>query len=109
MKLYGIGTCDTCRKAMAALRRAGHDPRLHDVRKTPLGASDLARFHQEFGDRLINRRSATWRGLGTEERAEAPLDLLRRYPVLMKRPLIEDAGKLYLGWDEGVRAALLGP
>jgi arsenate reductase-like glutaredoxin family protein len=44
--------------------------------------------------------------LSEEERAGEPLDLLRAHPALMKRPLIERDGELFLGWDQNTKAAL---
>ena len=70
MKLYGIKTCDTCRKALKALPEA----EFVDVRATPLERADLERFLEAFGGALVNTRSTTWRGLSEEERAADPLD-----------------------------------
>ena len=103
MKLYGLKNCDTCRKALRALG----DAELVDVRETPLDAATRARFVETFGDRIVNTRSTTWRGLSEEERAADPVALLAAHPAVMKRPVIEDGGTLYLGWDAGVRSALL--
>ena len=102
MQLYGIKTCDTCRKAAKALGVA-----LHDVRADPLGDNDLARFLDAFGADLVNTRSTTWRGLSDDQRARPPLELLRDHPTLMKRPVIDKDGVLYLGWGAGVRDALV--
>lgn len=107
MNVYGLKACDTCRKAVKALTAAGHDARLVDVRDTPLDPGRLSRFHGAFGDRLVNTRSTTWRELPETERAGEPLDLIARHPALMKRPVIEHGDALYLGWDAGVRSALL--
>jgi len=107
MRVYGLKACDTCRKAMRALTAAGHDAVLVDTRAEPLDAARLDAFLEAFGDRLVNTRSTTWRGLSEAERAESPEALLARHPALMKRPVIEAGGKLYLGWDDGVRSALL--
>ncbi len=69
--------------------------------------SDLrARALAEFGAALVNTRSTTWRGLSEEERARPAEDLLVAHPALMKRPLIESGGQLYLGWGKDVQAAL---
>ncbi|KMW56279.1 ArsC family protein [Candidatus Rhodobacter oscarellae] len=57
---------------------------------------------------MINTRSTTWRGLTETERAGEPIALLKAHPTLMKRPVIDDNGALYLGWDKAVQAALLG-
>ncbi|MHC0054372.1 ArsC/Spx/MgsR family protein [Actibacterium sp. D379-3] len=108
MHLYGLKNCDTCRKALKALASAGHTVRFTDVRADGLTQADLQRFLAEFGADLVNRRSTTWRRLSEDERAADPLALLAAHPALMKRPVIEADGALWLGWDKDVQAALLG-
>ena len=108
MNIYALKTCDTCRKAIRALQAAGHDLRITDVRADGVSPEDRARFLEVFGDALINRASATWRGLSEAERARDAADLLVAHPTLMKRPVIDDRGKLYLGWKADVQKALLG-
>ena len=63
MILYGIPTCDTCRKAQKALVAAGHEITFRDVRAAPLTAAERAEFLSAFGDSLLNRASTTWRAL----------------------------------------------
>ncbi len=108
MHLYGLKTCDSCRAALKALRATGRQVGFTDLRAEGISAEDLARFHAAFGAALINRRSTTWRGLSESERASDPLHLLAAHPTLMKRPVIEVDGTLYLGWGPDQRAALLG-
>ena len=108
MRIYALKTCDTCKKAIKALQAAGHELRVTDVRADGVSAQDRARFLEAFGDALINRASTTWRGLSEAERARDPADLLAEHPTLMKRPVIEDGSKLYLGWKADVQKALLG-
>lgn len=104
MTLYGLKTCDTCRKALKALN--GVD--FVDVRAQGVPGDVLARAHATFGAKLVNTASTTWRGLSEAERARDPLDLLRDHPSLMKRPLIvAQDGTMYLGWGKDVQAALL--
>lgn len=104
MKLYGLKTCDTCRKALRALPQAG----FVDVRAEGVPADVLERAHAILGDKLLNTASTTWRGLSDAERARDPLSLLAAHPTLMKRPLIAaQDGTFYLGWGKDVQAALL--
>jgi arsenate reductase len=108
VKVYGLRNCDTCRKTIRSLEDAGREAVLLDIRETPLDDATRARFLEAFGDRLVNTRSTTWRGLSEAERAEPPLDLLAAHPALMKRPVIEEGeGRLYLGWDATVKSSLL--
>ncbi len=105
MKLYGLKTCDTCRKALKALPKAD----FVDVRADGVPDDVLELAHATFGAKLVNTASTTWRGLSEAERARDPLDLLRAHPALMKRPLIKaQDGTLYLGWGKDVQAALAG-
>ena len=83
MTLYGLKTCDTCRKAIKALPGVT----FVDVRADGVPADVLARAHA---------------------RARDPLALLAEHPALMKRPLIvADDGQMYLGWGKDVQAALV--
>ena len=105
MTLYGLKTCDTCRKALKALP----DTDFVDVRKDGVPDDVLALAHATFGAKLVNTASTTWRGLSEEDRARDPLDLLRAHPALMKRPLIKaQDGTLYLSWGMDVQTALAG-
>jgi arsenate reductase len=102
MKLYGLKSCDACRKALKSIPDAG----FIDVREDGVPAATLDRAYQRFGASLLNTRSTTWRGLSEVERARPPLELLTDHPTLMKRPLIEVGDALYLGWGEDVRVDL---
>ena len=104
MILYGLKTCDTCRKVLKSLEGIT----FRDVRTDGVPGDVRTRALAAFGENLLNRRSTTWRGLSDADRAQAPEILLSQHPTLMKRPLIEAEGRLYLGWDENVQAALLG-
>lgn len=107
MILYGIPTCDTCKKALKALAAAGHDVAFRDIRADPLSEAELTEFLSEFGDALVNRKSTTWRGLSDWLRNSEPEAQLAAHPTLMKRPVIRAGGRLHLGWDDTVRAALI--
>ncbi|GAA6200522.1 ArsC/Spx/MgsR family protein [Aquicoccus sp. SU-CL01552] len=102
MILYGLKTCDTCRKALKSLP----DARFVDVRAEGVPEAVLRAAFDQFGKDLLNTRSTTWRGLDESERARDPLELLTDHPTLMKRPLIDAEGTLHLGWGPQVRAGL---
>lgn len=102
MHLYGLKNCDTCRKALKSLP----DATLVDVRAEGVPADILARAYEKFGAALLNTRSTTWRQLPEKERARPALDLLTDHPTLMKRPLINRDGELFLSWSKDVQAAL---
>lgn len=77
-----------------------------DVQKDPLTDAERMSLVAEFGDRIINRASLTWRGMSEEERAADPVVMLGAKPSVMKRPAII-AGDLRLsGWTANVKRAL---
>jgi len=106
--LYGIPTCDTCRKARKTLESNGLEVRFRDVRADPLARADIARFFAVFGPDLLNTRSTTWRALSDGARSRDPIDLLIEHRTLMKRPVIESKSALTLGWDASAQTAHLG-
>ena len=108
MKIYHLKTCDTCRKAIKALRAAGHDPELHDVRADGLDAATIATLETGLGyEALVNKKSTTWRGLSDDQKSgltrESAIALLAENPTLMKRPVIENDGELTVGWTKTVQ------
>ncbi len=106
MIVYGISTCDTTKKAIKALEAAGHAVTFRDVRATPLTEAEIDRLVSAFGDRLINKQSTTYRAFGEFLRASDPEAQIAAQPTVMKRPVIEASGALWLGWDEVVQQAL---
>lgn len=106
MKLYGIKSCDTCRKALKSLTASGQTVEFVDIRATPLSTEQIAEFLAAFGPALVNTRSTTWRELDAKTHEHAPDALLAAHPTLMKRPVIE-AETLHLGWGKDVQSALL--
>jgi len=92
--IYGLKNCDTCRKALKALP----DATLVDVRADGIPQELLAKAYETFGEKLLNTRSTTWRGLDETQRTLPPLDLIAVHPALMKRPLIAAGETLFLGW-----------
>lgn len=104
--VHGLKACDTTRAAMKALRSDGAV--LVDLRDTPVGRATLQDWLGRLGPGLLNRASTTWRELAETEREEDPLDLMERYPAIIKRPVIEADGRLTLGWSPRVRSDWLG-
>lgn len=101
--LYGLKNCDTCRKSMKSLDGVV----FVDVREDGVPQSLLEAAYEKFGAALANTRSTTWRNMSEEERAKPVLELIGEHPTLMKRPLIERDGQLYLGWGKDTQAAFV--
>lgn len=100
--IYGLRNCDTCRKA----RKALPDAAFRDIRDDPLSVEEIRAFLAQFGERLLNRASTTWRSLSEPERQNPPEALLAAHPALMKRPVIRVGDILYLGWGPDIRRAM---
>jgi Spx/MgsR family transcriptional regulator len=107
MKLYGIPNCDTVKKARSWL--ASHDIafEFHDFKKQGLSAEVVQRWLQQATqEQLVNRKGLTWRGLPEEQKQAicsdaAALELMLEKTSVIKRPLLEQDGKLlHLGFDD---------
>ncbi|MCZ2498296.1 arsenate reductase [Xylophilus sp. Kf1] len=113
--LYGIPQCDTVKKARAWLTLHGSEHRFHDFRKDGLEAGAVERWYRAVGERLINRRGTTWRGLdaATQAGAETPAGaqaLALAYPALIKRPVVEwPDGAITVGFDPVIWADRTAP
>ena len=108
MILYGIPTCDTCKKAIKAIQAAGKEVTFRDIRANPLSEAEIARIVTEFGDRAINKTSPTYRSFSDFLRESEPEAQIAAQPTVMKRPVIQDGDQWTVGWDEAVQANILG-
>ena len=104
MILYGLSTCDTTKKALKALQRAGKDVVFRDVRAQPLTRAEIDAIITEFGDRAVNKQSTTYRGFSDFLRESEADAQIAAQPTVMKRPIIQDGATWYLGWDEAIEA-----
>ena len=104
MILYGLSTCDTTKKALKALQRAGKDVVFRDVRAQPLTSAEIDAIITEFGDRAVNKQSTTYRGFSDFLRESDADAQIVAQPTVMKRPILQDGATWYLGWDEAIEA-----
>ena len=100
LTVYGLKSCDACRKARKAL--AGREHRFHDLREDGLDGAMLDRWIGAVGwEALLNRRSTTWRALDDAEKAGLDAGrargLMLAHPTLVKRPVIDDGGRVTVG------------
>ena len=112
MKLFGIKTCDTCRKALKALEAAGKPVTFVDLRADGFSEADLDRWLNALGwESLLNRRSTTWRGLSDAETADLDARkakaLMMAHPTLIKRPIFEDGTLILAGFAKAQQDILL--
>lgn len=109
--LYGLKNCDTCKKAMKTMDTAGTAYTFVDIRAEADLATKAPLWLEAVGTKaLVNTRSTTWRGLDEAQRARVETDaaaLLADNPTLVKRPVIEHAGEVRVGWTAASQAGLV--
>ncbi len=108
MIVYGISTCDTTKKAVKAIERAGLSVTFRDIRANPLTRDEIDAIVTEFGSRAVNKQSTTYRSFSDFLRESEPEAQIAAQPTVMKRPVIQTETGWHLGWDAEVEAALLG-
>lgn len=112
LTVYHLKTCDTCRKAIKALKETGHEVTLVDVRADGIAPDVLAQLMGIVGqDALLNTRSTTWRGLADTDKVdmdtEKALALMGAHPTLIKRPVIDTGDGVFVGWTQAVQDEFL--
>ncbi len=106
MIVYGISTCDTTKTALKILQRADKEPTFRDVRATPLSEAEIEAIVREFGDRAVNKQSTTYRSFSPFLREAEPEAQIAAQPTVMKRPIIQDGDRWFIGWDDQIEAEL---
>ncbi len=107
ISLYGIRSCDACRKALNWLRENDVEHEYIDIREDGLNSELLNRWQKSVSwEKLLNRRSVTWRKIPECDRLDLSKDkardLILGYPTAMKRPLLDIGTRIVLGFDESV-------
>ena len=113
--VYGLKTCDTCRKARKWLDRFGIEYVFVDYREQPVPADTLKAWAGQLGgwEKLVNKASTTWRNL-LPQRKNPGSDpewtlLIKEYPALVRRPVVvlED-GRISVGFKDNLFKQLFG-
>lgn len=96
IKIYGLKNCDSCKKAMSALKAKAQAFEFIDIRACTNLSDLLPDWIAQIGlKKLVNTRSTTWRTLDEDTRDKAltgDIGTLNANPTLIKRPIIiEDA------------------
>ncbi len=111
IKVNGLKSCDTCKKALKWLTTEGIAHDFRDVRADAVTLDEVTRWGGVVGwDKLVNKASTTWRGLTDAEKADALGDgaakLLVANPTLIKRPVFEMGKTVLIGFKADQQAAL---
>jgi len=111
--LFGLKTCDTCKRARKDLDAASARYAFHDLREDGVTKAQIAKWAKAAGwEAMLNKASTTWRALPdadklglTESKAVA---LMAANPTLIKRPLIARGDtQVYVGWTDDVKRQVL--
>ena len=101
--LYGIPNCDTVKKARTWLDQHGVKYRFHDFKKEGLDKKQLKDWVDQAGlNVVLNKAGTTFRALPDAEKenlTEAKArKLMVENPSLVKRPVLEKDGRLFIGF-----------
>lgn len=113
IELYGIPNCDTVKKARKWLDAQGVEYAFHDYKKEGADPAKLGSWIADKGvDVVLNRRGTTFRKLSDADKADIDDDkaviLLTEHPSMIKRPVVEHAGGILVGFKEAEWAEALG-
>lgn len=105
LTVYGIKSCDTCRKARKYLSDRNIDHEFHDVRDDGLDIQMLERWADRIGwEKLLNKRSLSWRKIPEVDRNDMTRDkalaAMIDKPTLIKRPVLESPVFMAVGFSE---------
>jgi arsenate reductase len=104
LTVYGLASCDSCRKARQWLDKRGVPQRFHDVRADGLEVQTLERWASRIDwKKLLNTNSLTWRRLPEVDRSDLTWDravsLMLDHPTLVKRPILEHRRFIAVGYS----------
>lgn len=106
MKVYGIPNCNTVKKALDWLKQNQVEFEFHDFKKLGISPEKLQEWNEKAGYEIfLNRQGLTWKQLDAETKAslrsaDQALPLLQQKTSMIKRPVIDDNGFLYFGFNE---------
>jgi arsenate reductase len=94
LTVFGIKSCDTCRKARKYFVENNIESQFHDVRDDGLEIQMLERWSSRVDwIKLLNKQSLTWREVSDADREDMTKDkalaLIIGSPTLLKRPVLE--------------------
>ena len=101
--LFGIPNCDTVKKARVWLEGRGIAYAFHDYKKAGIDPAMLNRWADAVGwEPLLNRAGTTFKKLDDADKADIDrgkaIALMIANPSMIKRPVVEGAGPLLVGF-----------
>jgi len=107
--IYGIKNCDTMKKARAWLDSHGIAYDFHDYKTAGIDRSKLAQWSGKLGwETLLNRAGTTFKKLADADKEgldeSKAIALMMAQPSMIKRPVLDQDGKLLVGFKPEIYA-----
>jgi len=104
MRLYGIKTCGSVRKAIKFFKDNGVEFEFVDIKKEPVSKEKIEEWLKKVSiDKLFNSKGTKYRTLKLKELQlddEGKKEWLAKENLLIKRPVIEYKDDVIVGFDE---------
>jgi len=108
LTIYGIKNCDTVKKALKFLSSKSLPHEFVDFRENLISEDLYKKMEQGVGlEKLINKRSSTYRLLTDDEKQNIGYELVSKYPTLIKRPVLIQNGEVMVRFSEKQYSELL--
>jgi arsenate reductase (glutaredoxin) len=109
--LYGIKSCDTMKKARVWLDARKVAYAFHDYKASGIDKATLESWAGKVGwEALLNRAGTTFRKLPDADRdgltQKKAVALMLAQPSMIKRPVLDNAGKLTVGFKPEIYAGI---
>lgn len=110
LRVYGLKNCDSCRKARQYLSQHNIEHQFIDLREQPPQPGQVKAWLAILGEeRLLNRRSTSWRELPAEQKVPVGqlseqhiIALICEHPTLIKRPLFVNGASMLNGFKTDI-------
>ena len=105
-EVYGIPNCDITKKALDWLKEKNISVKFHNYKTEGITKEKLCAWCKRAGwEILLNKRSATWRGLTAARQVKitneaAAIEMMMENNSIIKRPVIEYEKGLLVGFNE---------
>lgn len=111
--IHGIKACDTMKKARAWLDERGVAYAFHDYKTAGIDRATLEGWAKQVGwEVLLNRSGMTFRALPDADKQDLDeakaIALMVRQPSMIKRPVVDGAGPLLVGFRPERYAEVFG-
>ena len=102
IKIFGLKTCNACRDVEKWIKEHGLEYEFFDLRYDKISSNLIQFWIGQVGwELLLNRRSITWRKFSKQETQDIGSDLAMKLmlanPTVIKRPVVEYKGQVYVG------------